>query len=680
MSIIEQNLSMSTSSSSAASGDDVAVVAEVDDVKDVSGFNGWAHEEICFDDEPKASKTALHLAAEESARDWGDWTGTDEKKVTKKKNMKVGVCEGDESYEGITEPEEEEEEPSYAPTTDVPKPPPSPELEMESLDEEEEEESVTPRPQYEPAPPRPATLPEPQKGDDKRYVPIPPPIVEEGGDVEGESDSEFETEEFEPPTPQPGAGGEKVDPIPKETLPELANRGEEGAEAAAPAPATKAEPAQSKEEQKSLETAKDVQNIVEKNLNEKNAVIDSVKDLAALTRLRDALQEFHKYATTPSSSRAPTFRNQVFNARSKEITDSRTIQLRLALKCVEKMISAVGVKEADKTRFTVAPVDTSVDKLISQLSHAFCAYVSSQQALPSDQRRALAQMLIVNVVKGAMANNSVSRTTLILAATVANLLTAEAAALKTAALVSPSPQSQARYNELRAKILKDVDDFLKSISSAIPSEASTKKILTSISTISEKFSAAALQFAPIACKDGEKGDASYATALAVLLHQFVQYGPAVTEYIENRDFLVLLAIQSNMLMPDLIMYPEAMYDVLSGMLTGVKGTFNVIDSPQDRAKIIEAWKAVKSIISEQHAFLVQSKPNSEPIASKPTTITAINGATASSAPTRTLTTTTTTTKAKATTEKKAAQPSVSLEEEYISRWSHISDDDEDEVQ
>jgi hypothetical protein len=116
------------------------------------------------------------------------------------------------------------------------------------------------------------------------------------------------------------------------------------------------------------------------------------------------------------------------------------------------------------------------------------------------------------------------------------------------------------------------------------------------------------------------------------------------------------------------------------MLTGVKGTFNVIDSPQDRAKIIEAWKAVKSIISEQHAFLVQSKPNSEPIASKPTTITAINGATASSAPTRTLTTTTTTTKAKATTEKKAAQPSVSLEEEYISRWSHISDDDEDEVQ
>lgn len=171
---------MSTSSSSAASGDDVAVVAEVDDVKDVSGFNGWAHEEICFDDEPKASKTALHLAAEESARDWGDWTGTDEKKVTKKKNMKVGVCEGEESYEGIMEPEEEEDEPSYAPTTDVPKPPPSPELEMESLDEEEEEESVTPRPQYEPAPPRPATLPEPQKGDDKRYVPIPPPIVEEG--------------------------------------------------------------------------------------------------------------------------------------------------------------------------------------------------------------------------------------------------------------------------------------------------------------------------------------------------------------------------------------------------------------------------------------------------------------------------------------------------------------------
>jgi len=126
--------------------------------------------------------------------------------------------------------------------------------------------------------------------------------------------------------------------------------------------------------------------------------------------------------------------------------------------------------------------------------------------------------------------------------------------------------------------------------------------------------------------------------------------------------------QANMLMPDLIMYPEATYDVLSGMLDGLKGTFNVIDSAQDRQKVIAAWNQIKTDLSDQTSYLSANShatvsktetKSSQPTTTKPTQTPKQQSPPATTKP----------------TEKKQTTVS-SQEEHFISRFSHISDDED----
>ena len=654
--------SMSSSSSSYGSGDDLADVSEVDVAAESNGFGGWGLEDISFE----GLAPAGNLMVKSKEEPWPVLDEVSKKQTKKKKRFQIGNDNDDDEalYEAVMESEEEEEEES---TTNLPPPiaPKSPpcegEEELETEEEEdieEEEEDVSKQPsQYQPVPgPAPVILP-------------PPLELEDSG---SESESEFETEELAEVTTTPPST-KKVEPIPKESIPELADRGEEADEAKQAKSAESSPPiVQSKEMQKTLETAKDVQEILEKNLNEKNKVVDSAKDAEELKKLREALTEFHKYAATPNEKRAASFKNNIFNAKSKDITVSHEKRLFLALKCLEKMtaLSSIGVKDEDKTRFERTRPNLSVENLMSQLSHAFAAFISSQENVPSLTRRALSLALIADVVKSSSANNSVARTTLILAGTIGNMLLSEAASLKTASLVTSSPEKRAVYDGLRRKIIADVDKFVDAISAAIPSAAATKKILQQVSAVSVNFSTAALKFSPVSGHEAGKSGESYATLLSMLLRQFTQYGPSATEFNANQDFVTMLVFQANMLMPDLIMYPEATYDVLSGMLDGLKGTFNVIDSAQDRQKVIAAWNQIKTDLSDQTNYL---SANSHVTVSKTET--------KSSQPTTTTTTTKPTPKQQSPsattkpTEKKQATVS-SQEEHFISRFSHISDDED----
>jgi len=653
---------MSSSSSSYGSGDDLADVSEIDVAAESNGFGGWGLEDISF--EGLAPSGNLMVKSKEEP--WPQLDDSSKKATKKKKRIQIGNDNDDEAlYDAIVESEQEEEE-EESTTTTIPPPPAVPksppcdeEEEFETEEEVEEEEDVSKQPsQYQHVPgPTPVLLP-------------PPLELEDSG---GESESEFETEELEE-VPQKvtttPSSTTKVEPIPKESIPELANRGEE-ADEAKEAKSTESSPiVQSKEMQKTLETAKDVQEILEKNLNEKNKVVDSAKDAEELKKLRDALAEFHKYAATPNDKRAVSFKNNIFNAKSKDITVSHEKRLFLALKCLEKMtaLPSIGVKDADKTRFVRTTPNLSVDSLMSQLSHALAAFISSQENVPSATRRALAQALIADVTKSSSANSSVARTTLILAGTIGNMLLSEAASLKTASLVTSSQEKRTMFDGLRRKIIADVDKFVEAISVAVPSAAATKKILQQISAVSENFRTAALKFSSISGHESGKSGDSYATSLSMLLRQFTQYGPSVTEYNANQDFVTMLIFQANMLMPDLIMYPEATYDVLAGMLDGLKGTFNVVDSAQDRQKIIASWNQIKTDLSDQTSYLSENShatvAKTETKSSQPTT--------SKLEPKQQQPPATTTTKQ---TEKK--QSAVSAQEEhFISRFSHISDDED----
>lgn len=636
-------MSSSSSSASNVSNDDLGNVSDVDAAVENGGFNGWGFEEISFESMAPSAKTMKKTATDEP------WPTFDENKLDtkKKKRLQIGLDEDEAEYEALMESEEEEDEESTLNVPPaVPKSPPC---------EEEEEESDEDRPdqpsQYQPVP-KPAILP--------------PPL-----ELEGDSDSEFETEEEEEEEKidsPPKGDSAKVEPVPKESVPELADRSDKTDEAkTAPAPA----PLQQEETKPELGTAKDVQQILEKNLNEKDKVVNSIDDAAELAKLRDALKEFHQYAITPNEKRSATFKNSAFNAKSKDITSAYEKRMFLALKCLDKMVSVapLGVKDEDKTRFTREPQSLSVSNLLTQISHALAAFVASQQNVPSQTRRELAKALIADVTKRTAAEGSVARTTIILSGTIGNMLISEAASLKTASLVTPSEEKKAKFDNLRERIVDDIKRFVNAISAAIPSAAATKKILEQISLVSANFHAAGQKFSPIAGKESASGD-SYATALSVLLRQLALYGPSVTEFNANQGFAILLMFQANTIMPDLIMYPEVLYDVLAGMLDGLKGTFNVIDSQKDRAKIIAAWSEIKNDLSDQANYLKTSAVATNVSAAK-----SPQKETSTPTPTPTPMVSTKQPPKSTATEKKPSSANA-MEEHFISRFSHISDDED----
>lgn len=242
--------SSSSSSASNVSSDDLGNVSDVDAAVDHGGFNGWGFEEISFENMAPVANAMKKVTKEEP------WPTFDEKKpdTKKKKGLPIGLDEDEEEYEALMESEEEEDEES---TLNVPPAvPKSPPCEEEDEEEEETEENNPDQPsQYQPVP---------------KPAPLPPPL-----EFEGDSDSEFETEEEEEEKEEkiespPKAGSAQVEPVPKESVPELADRSNKTDEAkTAPTPASLQQ-----QTKPALETAKDVQQIVEKNLNEKDKVVN----------------------------------------------------------------------------------------------------------------------------------------------------------------------------------------------------------------------------------------------------------------------------------------------------------------------------------------------------------------------------------------------------------------------
>lgn len=386
-----------------------------------------------------------------------------------------------------------------------------------------------------------------------------------------------------------------VPPIPKESMPDFNRR--------------RAETGKEENPVEGFVTPKEADVVLAKHNNTPNQIAKVSRDPKTLNRLRAALEEFHNYAKKPAASRDSSFQNEFFNAKSKDITVESVARLRNVIDSMKKL--QIGGDEQDSDRLLYELDDEAVaplEVLLKNISHALCAYVTSQVHVSSERRSGLAKILIAQVTKHADEHN-IARTTQILSYTIACMLLSEAAALKTAALLSSDEKKQV-FISLRQKIVDDVSNFIKATNAFIPSEAETKKILlqiTNASALLEKAEQTAIG------NTSKQTQQSRALNLSVLLRQFVRYNPAIP-YVgtDNGGALALLVYQSNLLVPELIMYPEALYDVLAGMLDGLKGTFNVIDKPADRKKVIDLWNEIKESLTEQTNYLASSSKTSGP--------------------------------------------------------------------
>lgn len=415
----------------------------------------------------------------------------------------------------------------------------------------------------------------------------------------------------QPPAP---AKHTEVQPIPKETIPDLNRRARETA-------AMEDEPQQQTQQKVTSvsSTAKELDDALAKHSNDNNQFQKAVRDPKILDRLRAALDEFHQYAKTPIAERSYTFQNEFFNASSKSITNDVRMRLQEIVEAAKKL--TVGEKDEDRLFYEVSPYSTAVEPLLKQLSHALCAYITSQEKVDPQQRRGVAGALIADVIVKADPEN-VARTTQILACTIADLLCSEAAALKIAELVSEGEKKKL-FRKLRVLILNDVTAFINSINA---STATAEKIMQQISVVSSSFEEIANNFTAIKTEGSQKPSTnkrmSHGMVLSILLRQYVLYNPAVRNFFtDNEDARASLVYQSNVIVPDLIMYPEAMYDVLAGMLDTIRASFNVISKTEDRTRVMLVWNQIKKELTSQVGYLSQSEqaPKAETKAVKATT-------------------------------------------------------------
>lgn len=391
-----------------------------------------------------------------------------------------------------------------------------------------------------------------------------------------------------------------VPPIPKETIHDLNRRARETHD-------NQEEKVPQQKAPVSTPTAKEIDDALAKHLNEKGQFQKAARDQKVLDRLRAALDEFHQYAKTPIAERDYTFQNEFFNASSKDFTKEGTLRLQSIVDAAKKL--RVGEKNEARLYYEVSPFDPSVEPLLKQLSHALCAYITSQAKVGAQQRRGVASALIADVIYKSDPEN-MARTAQILAVTIADILCSEAAALKIAELVSEGEKKK-KFQDLRVLILGDVISFINSISA---STGAASKIVNQIAAVSSSFEELAYRFSAINTEGKEKHGVnnnkrmSHGLVLSILLRQYVLYNPAVRNFTtDNDDARASLTYQSNIIVPDLIMYPEAMYDVLAGMLDGVRSSFNIVSKTEDRTRVMLIWNEIKGELNNQVGYLLRAK-------------------------------------------------------------------------
>ena len=137
----------------------------------------------------------------------------------------------------------------------------------------------------------------------------------------------------------------------------------------------------------------------------------------------------------------------------------------------------------------------------------------------------------------------------------------------------------------------------------IPTSESIAKLRGQIAKTSATFGAVAAQFAPIASDSkttsSSIADRSHATELAVLLRAYVRFNPAQKSYKIDTNFLEPLQVCSMYLLPELIQWPVATFDVLAGMLDGLSALLGVVEPGSDRSRVLSHWNEAISVITDQ---------------------------------------------------------------------------------
>lgn len=379
----------------------------------------------------------------------------------------------------------------------------------------------------------------------------------------------------------------EVEPVPRESIPEMAERVEKTSEStSSPSPS----------QQQQAEVAA----VVALHSKDPNQLATARHDSAAMQKLHAALKALHAYAATPAERRAARFDNGVFVALSKKITSAHVERLARAVATLAKALPA-----GERTLYQgVPPPDLAVGPLLQKISVSLAALVASQCDAPSAQRRALAQALVAAVVDS-FDEAERARNIHALAFTLLQMLLSEAASLKTAALVAENAAKKAQFKALSAAIVRDVSSFVNKADAALPTSASAKKVVAQIADVSRKFPAIALRYAPIACHGCDGGDAtgSHATEFAMLMRELVLRHPAVADFSEPDSYAATLTIHAMFLLPELVVYPQATYDILAGMLDGFAATFGSVEREAERAQVLANWKTMSDAIKAEVVVL-----------------------------------------------------------------------------
>lgn len=384
----------------------------------------------------------------------------------------------------------------------------------------------------------------------------------------------------------------EVDPIPKETIPGYFDRTSDTNTAAS----TESSPSKIV----APTNANEADVLLAQHSNAPQQIVKAQSSSHELETVKASLQQLFQYVSSPAESRAISFRNSHFSARSKDVTVNTVERVRSALSFTKNLVPT-GTKTA--LDFDRLKPTTNIEPLLANISQVLAAYVASQRNVESQTRRALSLALITAVIDKTDREN-LANTALILAYVVGSLLISEAGQLKTAEMVAETESKKKQFRVLRAKIVTDVNDFLSATRTAMVGGEYKKKFIDSVAEISSSFPSAAEKYAFAA--NPVFGKKSYGTALAMLLREFVRYNPVNTIAV-GTELLTQLLLQSFSIMPDIIIYPVAMYDVLAGMLDGIRGLLSVVDVESDRKKILEFWSVVSKALSGQALSAANSK-------------------------------------------------------------------------
>jgi len=320
------------------------------------------------------------------------------------------------------------------------------------------------------------------------------------------------------------------------------------------------------------QSAQDVEKILASHLNTPGQVVAAQKNQESMDKLKKALKEFHSYAMTPATSRAPKFANAFFSAKSKSITLPFALRIGVALSALDNM--KIGeVTEEDAANLVDDSI--SLETLTSDISHALWHFIESQESHPKE-RKALSMALIARVVKNCNQKDTTYPLEILINVVTTWLMTFGNSLLVARYVGPENDNDDAIYADLIDKIVQTIFGLELTVNLK-----SASAINESINKVSAQFETAAMRFSPINNPDGSK-KSSYANELAILLCRLINRNTGSS----NSS----VQFQSVVLMPKTIMYPVATYDVISGFMDGVLTVFSAEKKADTKiGRTVQIW-------------------------------------------------------------------------------------------